>query len=70
MLHNHLNENSNHSFWRSVIKCMHLTASNKTRKYTLIETCAHMKTAVSRVPVNLCTNLCYHMQAEGGVRAT
>ena len=26
--------------------------------------------AVSRVPVNLCTNLCYHMQAEGGVRAT
>ena len=28
------------------------------------------KSAVSRVPVNLCTNLCYHMQAEGGVRAT
>ena len=26
--------------------------------------------AVSRVPANLCTNLCYHMQAEGGVMAT
>ena len=25
---------------------------------------------MSRVPVKLCTNLCYHMQAGGGVRAT
>ena len=30
----------------------------------------HYTNAVSRVPVNLCTNLCYHMLAGGGVRAT